>query len=180
MHKLKFVIVIAVLATLAGESAARADVLSAAPGGLVVRTIVEVSAAPEAVYDALTARVGEWWPADQTWSGNSSNLSIDARAGGCFCEKLSNGGSVQIMQVVWAERGTLLRMSGAPGRLQESAAIATQSWQLTKSAVGTRVEMTFAAAGYLPGGFEKLAPAVDEVYVALVSRLARYIGTPKP
>lgn len=180
MHKLTVISLVATIATLAGQSAARADVVSAAPGGVVVRTIVEVSAAPDAVYDSLTARVGEWWPATQTWSGNSSNLSIDARAGGCFCEKLSNGGTVQIMQVVWAERGTLLRLSGAPGRLQESAAIATQSWQLHKTATGTRIEMTFSAAGYLPGGFEKIAPAVDEAYVALVNRLARYIGTPKP
>ena len=180
MHKPTFVFLIAVLATLANGSAARADVVSAAPGSLVVRTIVEVTAAPDAVYDALTARVGEWWSATQTWSGNAQNLSIDARAGGCFCEKLSSGGTVQHMQIVWAERGTLLRMSGAPGPLQESPVIATMSWRLTKTTAGTRIEFTFAAAGYLPVGFDKIADSADQAFAVLVNRLARHVGPPKP
>jgi uncharacterized protein YndB with AHSA1/START domain len=180
MLKLTFVFLIAMIATLTAAPPASADVISAAPGSLVVRTIVEVTAAPDAVYDALTARVGEWWSATQTWSGNAQNLSIDARAGGCFCEKLSNGGTVQHMQVVWAERGTLLRMSGAPGPLQENAVIATMSWRLTKIDTGTRLEFTFAASGHTPIGFDKMASPADQAFAVLVNRLARYASAPKP
>ena len=171
--------VLTVLTTLAGASPANADVIRAAPGGVSVRTTVEVAANPEAVYDALTARVGEWWGAASTWSGNPRNLSIDARAGGCFCETLSSGGSVQHMQVVWAERGNLLRLSGAPGRLQELAVIGTLSWQLTKTVAGTRIEMTFSAAGYLPTGFDQAAKAVDEAWASQVRNLERYMAASK-
>jgi len=163
-----------------GGSALAADVVSAAPGGLVVRSAVEVAATPDAVYEALTSGIAAWWPGSQTWSGNSRNLSMDARAGGCFCEKLSNGGSVQTMQVVYAEPGALLRLSGsAPGPLQASAAIATQSWQLTKVGTGTRIELTFSVAGYLAIGFDKIAPATDKAFADLLNHLAKHVGTPK-
>lgn len=175
-----FVFLTSLVATAGMASPVQADVLRTGPGGVIVRTTVEVNAAPEVVYDALTARVGEWWGATNTWSGDARNLSVDARAGGCFCEKLSSGGTVQHMQVVWAERGTLLRLSGAPGRLQEGAFIGTLSWALTKTAVGTRIEMTFSVAGFAPGGFEAIAPAVDESWSAQVGRLAKYLGPAKP
>lgn len=180
MHQHQFVVLIAVVATLANGPAARADVVTAAPGNMVLRTTVEVSAPPDAVYDALTARVGEWWDNSQTVSGNSRNLSIDARPGGCFCEKLSNGGSVQHMHVVWAQPGVLLRMSGALGPLQEHAVTATATWRLTTVAAGTRIEFTFAAAGYLPAGFDKIATRADQAFSDLVNRLARHVATPKP
>ena len=164
-----------------GGSALAADVISAAPGGLVVRSTVEVAATPEAVYEALTTGITAWWPGSQTWSGNSRNLSMDARAGGCFCEKLSNGGSVQIMQVVYAEPGALLRLSGsAPGPLQASAAVATQSWQLTKAGSGTRIELTFSLAGYLAVGFDRIAPATDKAFTDLLNQLAKHVSARKP
>ena len=78
------------------------------------------------------------------------------------------------MQIVYAEPGALLRLAGsAPGPLQASAAIATQSWQLTKVGAGTRIELTFSAAGYLPIGFDKIAPATDKVFADLLNSLAK-------
>lgn len=180
MHNSRRIFLLALLVVLAAASSARADVVRAAPGGVVVRTIVEVAASPDAVYDALTKGVGEWWGAANTWSGNPRNLSVDARAGGCFCETLSNGGSVQHMQVVWAERGTLLRLSGAPGRLQEGANIGTLSWAITKITAGTRVEMTFAVSGFVPGGFDQIAKLVDDSWAGQVRSLERYLTAPKP
>jgi hypothetical protein len=87
MLKLKFVILFAALGPFTGGAAIAAAVISSAPGGMVVRSTVEVPVAPDAVYDALTAGVGDWWPGSQTWSGNSRNLSIDARAGECSFAK---------------------------------------------------------------------------------------------
>ena len=178
MRKPALIIVIGLLVTFAATSSVSADVLRAAPGGVTVRTTVDVAGTPDSVYDALTARIGEWWGAASTWSGNPRNLSIDARAGGCFCEKLSTGGTVQHMQVVWAERGSLLRLTGAPGQLQELAVIATLSWQLTKVDAGTRIQMTFSASGYLPAGFDQAAKAVDDAWAGQVRNLERYLAKP--
>ena len=49
---------------------------------------------------------------------DAKNLSIDARPGGCFCEKLPNGGGVEHARVVYVAPREVLRLSGALGPLQ--------------------------------------------------------------
>lgn len=73
---------------------AAADVIDTAPGGFSVKIVVDVASPQADVYRALVERVGTWWSADHTWSGNNANLSIDAHPGGCWCERLANGGGV--------------------------------------------------------------------------------------
>jgi hypothetical protein len=53
-----------------------------------------------------------------TFSGDAHNLSIDDKATGCFCEKLASGGGVRHMEVVCADPGKKLVLSGALGPLQ--------------------------------------------------------------
>ena len=89
------------------------------PAGFLVRHDVNVNAAPEASWKALID-VGNWWNSDHSFSGNAANMSIDARPGGCFCEKLANGGGVSHMTVVFASPNTVLRMTGGLGPLQGS------------------------------------------------------------
>jgi hypothetical protein len=53
-----------------------------------------------------------------TFSRNAANLSLELHAGGCFCERLKNDGSVQHMQVVYVAPGEALRLRGALDPLQ--------------------------------------------------------------
>ena len=76
---------------------ARADVVDAAPNGFSIRVTTDVNAVPAVVFRAI-GQVASWWDSDHTWSGSAANLSIDLRAGGCFCETLP-GGAVQHMTV---------------------------------------------------------------------------------
>ena len=46
---------------------------------------------------------------------------MELHAGGCFCERLKDGGSVQLLQVVYAAPGEGLRLRGALGPLQTEA-----------------------------------------------------------
>lgn len=156
-----------------------ADVLDASPGGFTVRSTTEVRAVPLAVYLAMVDRVGSWWDGDHTWSGRASNLTIDARAGGCFCEKLP-GGSAQHMAVVRADRGKTLRLTGALGPLQEMAVWGSMTWSLTENAGRTRVELTYTVGGYAPGGLEAVAKPVDAVLAAQLQRLKQFIETGRP
>src|SRR5918911_314155 len=102
-------------------AAGRASALDVTPTGFLVRYELNIAAPTAKVYDSLI-NVGSWWSEKHTYSGDSRNLSIDARAGGCFCEKLPNGGSVQHMEVVQARPGKLLRLYGGLGPLQGLAA----------------------------------------------------------
>ena len=130
------------------------------------------------MYQALTERIGSWWDAAHTFSGNAANLSIDARAGGCFCERLSGGGSVQHLTVIHADPGKLLRMSGGLGPLQDLAATGVMSWKMTEAGGKTALEVTYKVAGYSPGGgVGALSAPVDAVLTAQVRRLAEFVST---
>ena len=71
------------------------------PNGFVVKFDVNVNAPAAKVYDALVGQIGSWWDPQHTYSGDAKNLSIDARPGGCFCEKLPNGGGVEHARVIY-------------------------------------------------------------------------------
>ena len=46
-----------------------------------------------------------WWDPSHTWSGSAKNLTFEPKAGGCFCEKLADGGSVQHGRVIYRPAG---------------------------------------------------------------------------
>jgi hypothetical protein len=87
---------LALASAVAGPAAA--EVKSVTPNGFEVATAAEIAAPPDRVYAAL-GEVGRWWRPSHTFSRDAANLSIELRAGGCFCERLKDGGSVQHLQV---------------------------------------------------------------------------------
>ncbi len=126
---------------------------------------------PAAAY-ALLLRPSRWWNSAHTYSGDARNLSLDPAGGGCFCERLTDGGSVEHMRVVYAQPGTLLRLSGGLGPLQASAVAGTLTWTLKAEGQGTRLTQTYLVAGHIPGGADKLAAPVDRVLAEQLGRLA--------
>jgi uncharacterized protein YndB with AHSA1/START domain len=160
---------------------AAADVIDTAPGGFTVKIAVDVASPPADVYRALVERVGTWWSADHTWSGNSANLSIDARPGGCWCEKLANGGGVQHMTVAYVDPGKLLRFRGALGPLQAMAVDGSMTWELTKAGDKTHLQLTYTVVGYRASGLgATMAKPVDGVLTLQVQRLKKLVETGQP
>jgi uncharacterized protein YndB with AHSA1/START domain len=156
---------------LAGASAPlRADVVDAGATGFTVKIVRHVVAPPARVYDTAVA-IGTWWGSDHTYSGSAANVSIDPRPGGCWCETLANGGGVHHMTVAFAAPGSLLRFTGGLGPLQSMAATGALTWEFKAAGDGTDVTWTYAVTGYLPGGFESIAPAVDNVLTGQLMNL---------
>ena len=178
-QKISFLLVCAVALLSAPLSA---EVMSVGPSGFAVKHEVVVKAAPGTVYDALTVKVGSWWNPDHTFSRDARNLSIAAVPGGCFCERLPEGGGVQHMTVVYASPGRALRMTGALGPLQGLGLAGSMTWDLAKSEVGTKLVVTYGIGGYMAGGFDKIAPVVDGVIGEQVARLKTFLeaGSPGP
>ena len=127
------------------------------------------------VYNSIVEDVGLWWDSAHTFSGNAENLSIDDKAGGCFCEKLENGGSVRHLEVVFVEPGKTLRMIGGLGPLQSMAVIGSMTWSLSQTEIGTNVKVTYCIGGYRTGGLQKMAPLVDKVIFEQLTRLKVYM-----
>ena len=66
-------------------------------------------------------------------------------------------------------------MSGALGPLQSSGLSGTLTWRFTETGGATKVEMTYSVGGYMTGGFESIAPAVDEVLRDQLGRLKMHV-----
>ena len=103
----------AVFASLAAGSS-RAEVVDAQSNGFEVRHQVVIAAPASAVWTTLVTPA-KWWASAHTWSGSAANLSLGAASGGCFCERLPNGGSVLHMTTAYAAPGAKLVLSGGLG-----------------------------------------------------------------
>jgi uncharacterized protein YndB with AHSA1/START domain len=167
------------IAVVAGAGCAQAEVVDAQPGGFEVRHGLHIDAPPARVYDAI-AHVGHWWDGAHTYSGDASHLTIEAIAGGCFCEALPDGGSVAHMRVVFAQPGKVLRLEGALGPLQGLGVIGHLTWALAAKDGGTELVQTYDVGGYAKGGLAGLAAPVDHVLGEQAQRLKSYVETGEP
>lgn len=172
-HQLSFA---AALMALALPCVAFAAVEDEAPNGFTVTETAAVAAAPDQVYGALIAPA-RWWSSEHTYSHDAANLTLDARAGGCWCETLPGGGSVQHMVVVNAIPGKLLRLRGALGPLQGMAVDGAMTYSMRPAGTRTQLILTYTVGGYAKQGFGELAKAVDSVLGEQTARLARLIET---
>jgi len=171
------------LGTLAPMMLSRTPAQSAptvTPNGFLVKFEVSVNAQAAKVYDALVGQIGAWWNPEHTYSGGAKNLSIDARPGGCFCEKLPNGGGVEHLRVVYVAPQEVLRLSGGLGPLQASGVAGSMIWKLTGDGDHTRVQLSYSVGGFIGGGFDKIAPAVESMLGDQLNRLKLFVETAKP
>jgi len=141
-----------------------------------IESTATMKAPPATVYREL-AEVSRWWDAAHTWSGSAANLTLQLKAGGCFCEKLPSGGSVQHGQVINVQPGVLLRLNAPLGPLQEMPVSAVLTFKLAPSADGTLVTMTYRVSGAFTMESAKLAPIVDSVLATQLERLRAHVDT---
>jgi Polyketide cyclase / dehydrase and lipid transport. len=150
------------------------------PTGFLVKIEANINAPAAKVYDALVGQVGSWWNPEHTYSHDAKNLSIDPRPEGCFCEKLPNGGGIEHLRVVYIAPPQVVRFSGALGPLQASGVAGSMTWKLTSGPDNTSLELSYSVGGFIPGGFEKIAPAVEAMLREQVDRLKMFVETGKP
>jgi hypothetical protein len=84
------------------------------------------------------------------------------------------------MEVVYVAPGKTLRLSGALGPLQAIAASGSMMIELSAVEGGTKLEVTYAVAGYLPAGMNTWAAPVDGVLEEQFTRLKNYVETGDP
>lgn len=157
------------LGVLAG-SPALAAVTASGQAGFTVTETAHVAAPPDKVFAVLVAPA-RWWSSDHTYSRDAANLSLDPRAGGCWCEKLPGGGSAEHLRIVHVQPGKLLRLRGGLGPLQAMPADGVMTWTLAAASGGTDLKMTYAVFGDPAVGLGALAPPVDQVLGEQVARL---------
>ena len=157
----------------------RAAVVDTTANGFAIEQQVHIAAAPDKVYDALV-HPALWWSSDHTFSGSAANLTMEARAGGCFCEALANGGSVEHAVVVDADPGHVLRLRGPLGPFQGQGVASALTFSLKAGGDGTDLTLDNIAGGYMKGGFADWPAKADAMLAGQMARLKAYLETGSP
>ena len=164
----------ALVIALVSKVNAEPNVVHTSEFGFIVENQVTIQQPPQKVWQALVNDVDLWWPKDHSWWGEKSVFSIDAAAGGCFCEKVDNK-SAEHMRISFVEPNKLLRMTGGLGPLQGMGMFGTLDWQFVEVDGHTQLTLTYRVNGINPDGHEKLAPIVAKVQGLQLQGLANYL-----
>ena len=156
---------------------AAAEVVSAGPNGFHVRQSVQIVIPTDSAYSGF-GRVSDWWNKEHTYSGDSANLSMALNPGGCFCERLPNGGGIEHMRVSYLDPGKRIVLTGPLGPLLYEATAGVMDMKFERTASGSKITMDYKAAGFANGGAEKLAPLVDRVLADQFRRYREYVRRP--
>ena len=171
---------IAALIVASASPAIRAEVMDADINGFTIRHSVAIAADRQTVYEAAVANIGDWWSSEHTVSGNARNLYLTAAIPGCFCERLGDGSGLVHLSVSFVNPGVMLRMTGGLGPLGLMGVAGNMTWEFDDVDDGTMVTLQYAVGGYMPGGLDTIAAAVDGVLVEQMTRLAAYVETGSP
>lgn len=173
--------VFAAAAAIGAAVPASAEVVPSQTGGFTSSNSAIVAADRAAVWTMLV-EPQFWWT--HNWSGDSANLSLDPRAGGCFCEVIPNPeggspGSAEHARVVMAMPNSTLRMVGALGPLQSEGLAGTLTVSLADAEEGTEIRWDYVIGGQSRLPLDELAPVVDAVQAEFLNALADAIGGPQ-
>ena len=159
----------------------QARIVDQAPNGFTVENSEWVPVEPDAAWKAFVNDVGKWWPADHSWWGDASKLSISDKAGGCFCE-INGAQQAWHMTVTFVDPGKLMRMTGGLGPLQGMGLNGALEWRFVEEKGGTRITLWYRAGGYTPDDLSKFVPVIDQVQGLQLGGLANYLRKqdPKP
>ena len=78
--------------TLSQAAPLAAEVVHGGEHDFTVKHEETTEAEPAVVYRTMTAHIDQWWNPEHSWSGKAANLHMEADRGGCFCERLPEGG----------------------------------------------------------------------------------------
>jgi len=159
---------------------ADAEVKSATPVGFEIVQTVTVRASPKQAFAALSDPA-RWWNGEHSFSGDAHNLSLSLKPGGCFCEKLENGGWAKHLEVTMVQPGKMIELHGGLGPMRSEGINAVLRWTVMPAeGGGSTITQSYVLGGYLRQGGEHWAPLVDGVLQEQMNRLASLLDTGKP
>ena len=102
------------LLALAAAPAAAQETRELRAGAFAFDIEVTLPGAPAAIYDAISGDLTPWW--DHKFSQNPARFVLEAKPGGGFWEIFdASGDGVKHAEVIFAQRGKLLRFDGPLG-----------------------------------------------------------------
>lgn len=167
--------------TLSGAPAVASDLASSSPGAFVIHAERTVAATPDHVWAGLI-HIGSWWDSAHTYSGAARNLTLDVRAGGCWCERW-RGNSVkhaQVLMVMERDGVRTLRLEAPLGPLQAMAVNAVLTFTISPHPGGAKIEMTYRVSGDASLGLNQVGAGVNAIIGEQFERLVRLVTSGAP
>jgi uncharacterized protein YndB with AHSA1/START domain len=137
---------------------------------------ITTTAAPYVAWRTLTAHIDQWWNPAHSWSGEAARLYMETERGGCFCERLPDGGFVEHLRIVYLAPGREIRFEGGLGPLQTMPVEGRMTWTIEPAGSGSAIRFTYQVFGNPEGGLAGIAPAVDGVIGEQLQRLAERLA----
>ncbi len=147
----------------------RAEIVSSSENHFELRHVAPSNRSAESMWQRLL-QPASWWHPDHTYSGSSTNLSLDPRAGGLWLEEWP-GGSVAHGEVVYVKEGNVLRLNAPFGPLQELGAYTIWTITVTATDGGSQVVFDEISHGPVTADMAEIAKAVDYVKGEAIRRL---------
>ncbi len=165
-------LVAAALAAAMCGAPAGADVKAKAPDGMSIQITAEVALDRDDAWARLLD-ISSWWSGEHTYSGSAKSMSVDAVAGGCWCE-LWIGGEVEHGRVVMVMPKQSIRFDTALGPLQQMGVVGALTITLADGATASKTAITvdYQVSGSSLSGLDKLADIVNQVLTEQVKRYA--------
>ena len=153
-----------------------AEVSQVGENGFTVQHGLVTAAEPFLVYRTMTAHIDQWWNPEHSWSGSAANLYMKTGRGGCFCERLPDGGHVEHLRIIYLAPGEEIRFEGGLGPLQTMPVQGRMTWKIGPAASGSTIRFTYQVFGHAEGGLAGIAPAVDGVIGEQLQRLGERLA----
>jgi len=170
--------IVAVALLIGLASTAAADVLQQSPEGFTLRLERTLPRSSAEVYAGLQ-QLPRWWNPAHSFSGSAANLSLELRAGGCFCERWE-GGSVEHLHVIVALPGREVRLRGALGPLQQLPVNGLMQWRIVPQGEKTVLTWEYRVWGNADNQLQRIAGAVDGVLAEQLGALVQYLQASPP
>lgn len=169
----------AAISALALGGSAQAAVVSTWDGGFRIENkAVAIGTTPDRAWQAL-GEIGRWWNSAHSYSGSASNMTIEMKPGGCWCEALPGGGVEHGRVVLVLPEQRTLRLEGSLGPLQEEGVVGALTWQVKEVDSGVEIVQTYNVGGVRPD-MVKNAALIDGVMAEQVEGLRAYLAPPVP
>jgi len=159
------------VAAMAGP--AQAEVKASSPDGMIIQIKGEMALGREAAWARLI-RIGSWWSDGHTYSGKASSMTVDAVAGGCWCE-MWEGGEVEHGRVISIQPNKAVRFASALGPLQGLGVNGVLTLTLADGSAPGKTAVTFdmIVTGSSLSGLDKMAGPVNGVLQEQFDRLIK-------
>lgn len=151
----------ALLLGVTGSGACSAEVVSQSAGEFSIKLEQELTQDSATIYRGL-ASLPAWWNPAHSYSGSAKNLSMELRAGGCFCERWEQA-SVEHLRVIYALPDREVRLSGGLGPLQSMPVNGLMQWRIVPLGDTSLLTWEYRVWGSEANNLDKIAEPVDTV-----------------